>query len=176
MSSQSRPPFLLVTPTLLWTLNLTAARGPGRILTTIFLYGAHARHPPRRLRDPRSARVRRDGEIYRARDTRLNRTVAIKVLRENVATDPQRRERFEREARAISILTHPHICTLHDVGHQDGIDYLVMELLEGQTLAERLARGPSRSTRRWSTPFGSRMRLIRRIDTGSSTAISSRPM
>jgi serine/threonine protein kinase len=81
------------------------------------------------------------GEVYKARDTRLNRTVAIKILPADVASDPQRRERFRREARAISSLTHPHICTLHDVGEQDGIDFLVMEYLAGETLAHRLLRG-----------------------------------
>ena len=81
------------------------------------------------------------GEVYKARDTRLDRTVAIKVLPAHVASDPQLRERFEREARAVAALNHPHICTLHDVGQQDGIDYLVMEHLEGQTLAERLEKG-----------------------------------
>jgi hypothetical protein len=81
------------------------------------------------------------GEVYRARDTRLDRIVAIKVLPASVAGDPDRRQRLDREARAISSLNHPHICTLYDVGHQDGIDYLVMELLEGQTLAERLIKG-----------------------------------
>ena len=81
------------------------------------------------------------GEVYKARDTRLNRVVAIKVLPRGVADDPRRRERFDREALAISSLNHPHICTLYDVGHQDGVDYLVMELLEGQTLSERIAKG-----------------------------------
>ena len=81
------------------------------------------------------------GEVYRARDTRLDRVVAIKVLPQGVADDPQRRQRFQREARAISSLAHPHICTLYDVGHHEGIDYLVMELLEGQTLEERLRKG-----------------------------------
>ena len=81
------------------------------------------------------------GEVYRARDTRLDRIVAIKVLPASVAADPDRRQRFDREARTISSLTHPHVCTLHDVGHEDRIAYLVMELLEGQTLAERLTRG-----------------------------------
>jgi len=80
------------------------------------------------------------GEVYRARDTRLDRTVAIKVLATSFAADPQLRDRFEREARAISSLNHPHICTLFDVGHQDGVDFLVLEYLEGETLAERLAR------------------------------------
>jgi Tol biopolymer transport system component len=80
------------------------------------------------------------GEVYRARDTRLDRTVAIKVLPSTLADDPQLRDRFEREARAISALSHPHICTLFDVGHQDGVDFLVLEYLEGETVAERLAR------------------------------------
>jgi hypothetical protein len=75
------------------------------------------------------------GEVYRARDTRLDRTVAIKVLPRVLAADAQFRERFEREARAISALSHPHICTLHDVGEHDGSAFLVMEYLEGETLA-----------------------------------------
>jgi Tol biopolymer transport system component len=81
------------------------------------------------------------GEVYRARDTRLGRDVAIKVLPENFAKDAVLKERFEREARTISSLNHPNICTLYDVGHQDGTDYLVMELLEGESLAQRLAKG-----------------------------------
>ncbi len=75
------------------------------------------------------------GEVYRARDTRLDRTVAVKVLPTHLSSDPDLRQRFDREARAISSLSHPHICHLYDVGHQDGIDYLVMEYLEGETLA-----------------------------------------
>jgi Tol biopolymer transport system component len=82
------------------------------------------------------------GELYRARDTRLDRTVAIKVLPTHLATNPELRQRLEREARAVSSLSHPHICVLHDIGHQDGVDFLVMEFLEGETLAGRLARGP----------------------------------
>ena len=81
------------------------------------------------------------GEVYRATDTRLDRTVAIKVLPEHLADDPQRRERFEREAKAVSSLNHPHICTLHDVGEQDGVHYLVMEYVEGDTLQQRLEKG-----------------------------------
>jgi Tol biopolymer transport system component len=81
------------------------------------------------------------GEVYRARDTRLDRTVAIKVMPPEVAADPQFRARFDREARAISQLQHPHICTLYDVGETDGTAFLVMELLQGQTLAERLKKG-----------------------------------
>src|SRR6185295_13697 len=82
------------------------------------------------------------GEVYRARDTRLDRTVAIKVLPEHLSSNLQSRERFEREAKAISSLSHPHICPLYDVGQQEGIDFLVMEYLEGETLAGRLKRGP----------------------------------
>jgi predicted Ser/Thr protein kinase len=82
------------------------------------------------------------GEVYRARDTRLDRTVAIKVLPEHLSSNPQLRERFDREAKAISSLSHPHICPLYDVGHQDGVDFLVMEYLEGETLAHRLKKGP----------------------------------
>src|SRR2546428_452448 len=81
------------------------------------------------------------GEVYKARDTRLDRTVAIKILPASLAADPQFRERFDREARAISQLTHPHICVLHDIGHQDGTDFLVLEYLEGETLPERLKNG-----------------------------------
>src|SRR6202158_2133303 len=82
------------------------------------------------------------GEVYRARDTRLDRTVAVKILPSHLSEDPEARQRFDREARTISSLNHPNICTLHDVGHQDGVDYLVMEYLEGETLAERLRKGP----------------------------------
>lgn len=82
------------------------------------------------------------GEVYRARDMRLERTVAIKVLPSHLSDDPDLKQRFEREAKAISQLNHPNICTLYDVGHEDGTDYLVMEFLEGESLAERLKRGP----------------------------------
>ena len=81
------------------------------------------------------------GEVYRARDTRLERTVAIKILPAQFSADPVRKQRFEREAKTISSLNHPHICTLHDVGSQDGVDYLVMECVEGETLAKRLEKG-----------------------------------
>src|SRR5215472_1461295 len=81
------------------------------------------------------------GEVYRARDTRLDRTVAIKILPSHLSENSEARQRFEREARAISSLNHPNICTLHDVGSQDGIDFLVLEHLEGETLADRLHRG-----------------------------------
>ena len=111
------------------------------------------------------------GEVYLARDTRLARDVAIKVLPPHLADTPEARARFEREARAVSSLNHPHICALYDVGREDGVDFLVLEKIEGETLAARLARGPlppdqlltARASR-------SRTRSIARIGAGSSTA------
>ncbi len=82
------------------------------------------------------------GEVYRGRDTRLDRTIAIKVLSARLADRPDLQKRFEREARAISKLSHPHICTLYDIGQQEGVDFLVMEYLDGETLSHRLQRGP----------------------------------
>src|SRR5262249_55818013 len=82
------------------------------------------------------------GEVYRARDTRLGRTVAIKVLSSQLAEREEARRRFESEARAIASLNHSHICSLFDIGRQAGIDFLVMEYLEGETLAQRLKKGP----------------------------------
>src|SRR5438876_1523001 len=82
------------------------------------------------------------GEVYRAKDTRLGRDVAIKTLPKDMSADPQRKQRFQREAKTISSLNHPNICTLHDIGSQDGLDYLVMECVEGETLAKRLEKGP----------------------------------
>lgn len=81
------------------------------------------------------------GEVYRGEDTRLDRTVAVKVLPSGLADNPQFQERLEREARAVSSLNHPHICTLYDLGQQDGVSFLVMEYLEGETLAGRLEKG-----------------------------------
>ncbi len=81
------------------------------------------------------------GEVYRAKDTRLDRTVAVKVLPQHRSSSPEVRQRFDREAKTISQLSHPHICALYDVGHQDEMDYIVMELVEGQTLADRLSKG-----------------------------------
>src|SRR5262245_46558764 len=81
------------------------------------------------------------GEVYKATDTRLNRTVAIKVLPPHWADDPEMKQRFDREAQAIASLNHPNICTLHDIGREADADFLVMEYLEGQTLAQRLERG-----------------------------------
>jgi serine/threonine protein kinase len=98
------------------------------------------------------------GEVYRARDTRLERSVAVKILPEQLSKDPIRKQRFEREAKTISSLNHPHICTLHDIGSQDGIDYLVMECVEGETLAKRLEKGPlplDRAVHRRKMPFSS---------------------
>src|SRR5262245_52443617 len=80
--------------------------------------------------------------VYRGKDTRLDRIVAIKVLPETLLQNPASRQRLEREARAVSALSHPTICALHDIGHQDGVDYLVMEYLEGETLAQRPQKGP----------------------------------
>src|SRR5215467_16088377 len=93
------------------------------------------------------------GEVYRARDTRLDRPVAIKVLPQHLSASPEVRQRFEREAKTISQLSHSHICALYDVGNQDGVEYLVMELLEGETLADRLGKGslPLEQTLRYGT-------------------------
>src|ERR1700680_66730 len=82
------------------------------------------------------------GEVYRANDRRLDRIVAIKILPANIAADPASKQRFEREAKTISSLNHPNICVLHDIGHQDGVDYIVMECVEGESLAKRLEKGP----------------------------------
>jgi serine/threonine protein kinase len=82
------------------------------------------------------------GEVYCAKDTRLNRTVAVKVLPSHLSSNPEFRKRFEREARAVSSLNHPNICMVHDIGHQNDVDYLVMEYLEGETLSARIQKGP----------------------------------
>ena len=116
------------------------------------------------------------GEVYKGRDTRLDRTVAIKVLPEALAADPQFRERFDREARTISRLTHPNICTLYDVGEEAGTAFLVMELLEGETLeADAPARAPKdracRSTKRCESRSRWPMRWPRPTGWASSTAI-----
>ena len=92
------------------------------------------------------------GEVWKARDTRLDRTVAIKVLPSDLTSDPAARQRFEREARAVAALSHPHICPLFDIGHQDGTDFLVMEFLDGETLrAAARAREAAARPRRSST-------------------------
>src|SRR5262245_20704314 len=100
---------------------------------------APERNVPRPLRDALGAGGM--GEVYKARDPRLNRTVAIKILPPDLA-EAERRQRFEREAQAIASLNHPHICVVHDVGRSGDVDYLVMEHLEGETLADRLTKGP----------------------------------
>ena len=82
------------------------------------------------------------GEVYKAKDTRLDRTVAIKVLPSELSQHEELRQRFEREARAVSSLNHRHICTLYDIGREDSVDFMVMEYLEGETLADRVAKGP----------------------------------
>ncbi len=102
------------------------------------------------------------GEVYRAKDTRLDRIVAIKVLPEHLAENPERKQRFEREARTISQLNHPHICTLYDVSEHDGVDFLVMECIEGETLATRLERG--------ALPFDQALDYAEQIAGGLDTA------
>src|SRR3990167_7764803 len=82
------------------------------------------------------------GEVYKGRDTRLERLVALKVLAPHLADHPEAHERFEREARAVANLKHPHICVLYDIGKDKDRDFLVLEFLEGETLAQRLAKGP----------------------------------
>jgi serine/threonine protein kinase len=91
------------------------------------------------------------GEVYKAKDTRLERTVAVKVLPQHLSASPEIRQRFEREAKTISQLSHSNICALYDVGNADGVEYLVMELLEGETLSDRLAKARCRSSRRCGT-------------------------
>ena len=111
------------------------------------------------------------GEVSKATDTRLDRVVAIKVLPAHVAGDPHLRQRFEREAKTLGSLSHPHICPVHDVGSVDSTDYLVMEFLAGDTLADRLKGGPLLSIKHSRSPSRSRMRSTRRITRGSCTAI-----
>jgi eukaryotic-like serine/threonine-protein kinase len=103
------------------------------------------------------------GEVYKARDTRLERTVAIKILPEMLACDPHYRERFEREALAISHLDHPHICPLYDVGNEGGTAFLVMQYLEGETLAIAGREAPSRWTWRSGMRFRSQTPSTKRI-------------
>ncbi|HEY3122559.1 MAG TPA: protein kinase [Thermoanaerobaculia bacterium] len=111
------------------------------------------------------------GEVYKARDTRLERTVAVKVLPSHLSQNEEVRQRFEREAKTISSLSHPHICALYDVGNQDGVEYLVMEYLEGETLADRLGAARCRASRCCDTESRSPTRWTRRTGKGSCTAI-----
>jgi serine/threonine protein kinase len=101
------------------------------------------------------------GEVYRARDTRLNRTVAIKVLPRHLSERVDLRQRFEREARAIAGLNHPNICALHDIGQEEGIDFLVMEYVEGETLSKRLKKGPLSTAEVCAPPLKSLRRWTR---------------
>ena len=102
------------------------------------------------------------GEVYRARDTRLDRTVAIKVLPAHIAASPGLAQRFEREARAIAAVEHLNICPLYDVGAEDGVHFLVMQFIEGETLADRIARGP--------IPIGEAIALAQQIAAGLDAA------
>jgi eukaryotic-like serine/threonine-protein kinase len=124
------------------------------------------------------------GEVYKAWDTRLDRAVAIKVLPFEFASDPDRRARFEREARAVAALNHPHICNLHDIGDApnpeaaapsaEPVRFLVMEYLEGQTLSDRLRRGALPPPTSGATPSSSPARSTTRTAAGSCIGISSR--
>jgi eukaryotic-like serine/threonine-protein kinase len=105
-------------------------------------YATFSRNEARALRDSRCGRLGGMGEVYRARDSRLDRMVAIKVLASQRSSDSALRQRFEREAKTISKFSHPNICTLHDLGNDSGIEYLVMEYIEGETLEHRLTKGP----------------------------------
>ena len=116
--------------------------------------------------DPISHQQRRHGEVYRARDTKLERDVAIKVLREEFAKDKERLARFEREARLLASVNHPYIATLHGLEDVDGIRFLVMELVEAETLAERIARG--------SFPIGEALPLFLRRRSQQNAARAAR--
>jgi serine/threonine protein kinase len=110
------------------------------------------------------------GEVYRARYARLGREVAIKIPPQHLSSNPQLRERFDREARAISSLNHPRICTLCDVAHQDGVDFLVTEYLEGESLADRLRRSPI--SLKETAPIG--MEVCEQLDTAHRARIIHR--
>ena len=101
------------------------------------------------------------GEVYKATDTRLDRTVAVKVISEQIAGNIELRSRFEREARAVALLDHPHICAVYDVGQQDEVSYLVMQYLEGETLAARLARANGPLPLAQVLTIGSRSAVVR---------------
>jgi eukaryotic-like serine/threonine-protein kinase len=110
------------------------------------------------------------GEVYRARDPRLGRDVAIKVIGGEGPASAERLRGFEQEARAVAALQHPHILAVHDLGTHEGRPYLVLELLEGETLRERLSHGPSRCARQSKWPSRSATAWLRRTGTVSSTA------
>ena len=110
------------------------------------------------------------GEVYRARDSRLDRNVAIKVMPSHLTSNSEFKQRFEREAKTISNLTHPNICTLHDIGHEDGVDFLVMELLEGEPLKALIAGGPMDVDR----AIGLAVQLADALDAAHTTGIAHR--
>ena len=110
------------------------------------------------------------GEVYRARDTRLNRTVAIKILSAEIAADRDRRQRFRREAEAVAALSHPHICVLHDIGEDDGIDYLVMGTSQGKRSRRGASVGRCPLPQFWIMRSTSLTRSTRRIVRGSFIA------
>jgi len=116
------------------------------------------------------------GEVYRAQDVRLNRHVAIKILAPGLQSNAPLRDRFEREAKAVAALSHPHICTLHDIGHQDGIDFLVMEHLDGETLAARLARRPLQAPTGTPAPASSPADAVRKAGKPSHGASRFEPL
>ena len=116
------------------------------------------------------------GEVYKARDTRLDRMVAIKILPEALAADPQFRDRFEREAKVISSLDHPHICALYDVGREKGVDFLVMQYWKGRRSPIASPKARCRSIRRSRRRFRSPTRSTRRIAKTSRIATSSPAM
>ena len=133
------------------------------------VHGPCSRRTPRPLRNPLALGAGGMGEVYQARDTRLDRKVAVKVLAPELASDAEFRARFAREAKAISALNHPHICGLYDIGREHDTDYLVLELLEGETLAARLARGPLPLARSSASASKSRTPSSRHTGTASST-------
>ena len=115
------------------------------------------------------------GEVYLARDTRLQRTVAIKILPAHLSSNPDLHARFVQEAKSISSLQHPNICVVHDIGSQDGVDYMVMEYVSGQTLDRITPRADCRPMSRPSTPCRLPMHSRAPMRPASFTAISSRP-
>ena len=114
------------------------------------------------------------GQVYKARDTRLDRLVAIKTQLPHFSAVPEFRERFEHEARAVAALKHQHICSLYDIGHQDGLDYLVMEFVEGETLAQRLKPEFRRSTKPSAAFLKSQRHWTTRTATEWCTVTSNR--